>query len=71
MNDKRLKILGLNIKAERTRKELTQEQLAEKAATSRNSISLIEKGSQSLSALKLIDISKALEIDLNELIKNI
>jgi putative transcriptional regulator len=71
MDKERLKILGLNIKVERTKKQLKQEQLAEKVDYSRNSISLIENGAQNLSALKLIDIAKALEIDINQLMVNL
>ncbi len=71
MDKQRLKHLGLNIRVERTRRQLTQDQLAEKADTSRNTISLIERGKQNLSALILIDISKVLEIDINELIKSV
>jgi transcriptional regulator with XRE-family HTH domain len=71
MNKNRLKKLGFNIKVERIRKELNQEQLAEKVNTSRNSISSIENGKQSLSALKLIDISNALGIEINELVKDV
>ena len=41
---KRLKNLGINIKSERLRKNISQEQLAEYTNISRNSISLIETG---------------------------
>jgi transcriptional regulator with XRE-family HTH domain len=71
MNKERLKILGINIKVERIKKQLYQKQLAEKINYSRHSISLIEKGAQNLSALKLIDIAKALEIDINQLTVNL
>ncbi len=65
------KILGLNIKAERARKSLTQIELAEKANLSPTSISLIETGSQTPSAFAIYNIAKALGIDINELFKGI
>lgn len=71
MDNKNLKTIGLNIKAERIKKELSQEQLAELISTSRNTISLIERGKQNLSILKFIAIAKVLKIDLNDLIKGI
>lgn len=40
----RLKNLGINIKSERLRKNLSQERLAELTNISRNSVSLIETG---------------------------
>lgn len=60
MMNKNLKILGLNIKAERTRKEFSQFELAEKVDASETSISNIERGLQHTSALLVFNISKAL-----------
>ena len=71
MKDSRNKILGLNIKAERNRKGLSQFQLAEFVNASESTISLIERGLQTPSAFLVWDISKILEIDINELFKNI
>lgn len=71
MKEERLRKLALNIKAERNRKNLTQFQLAEKIDISESSISLIERGIQSPSIFIVIDIAKALEIDINELLKGI
>lgn len=71
MKTKQAKILGLNIRAERIRKELSQEQLAELVDMSLSSIGFIERGQQNISALNLIAIAKALNIDINELIKGI
>ncbi|MFR1672764.1 MAG: helix-turn-helix domain-containing protein, partial [Candidatus Gastranaerophilaceae bacterium] len=65
------KILGLNIKAERNRKNFSQAELGEKANLSPTSISLIETGLQLPSALAIFYIAKALEIDINELYKGI
>ena len=68
---KRLKNLGINIKSERLRKNISQEQLSELTGISRNSISLIETGKLNPTATKLIDISKALEIDITKLINDV
>lgn len=69
--DERLKNLGLNIKSERIRKGYSQEELAEKCDISRNSISLIETGKINPTILKIIDIAKALNIDISILIKDL
>lgn len=71
MIKKESEILGLNIKAERIRKNLSQEDLSALIDMSVRSISLIENGKQNISAVKLISIAKALNIDINELIKGI
>ncbi len=63
--------LGLNIRAERNRKDLSQAELAEKINMSENSINAIERGKQIPSAINLYLIAKALEIDINELFKGI
>jgi putative transcriptional regulator len=67
----RLINLGLNIKAERVRKQISQEQLAELVNTSRNSISMIETARMHSTILKIVDIAKALNIDINELLKGV
>ena len=69
--NKRLKNLGLNIKSERIRKNLSQEELAEKCDVSRNSISLIETGKINPTILKIVDIAKALNVDINILLKDV
>lgn len=71
MENIKAKRLGLNIKVERTKKELSQEQFAELINLSMRSISQIENGKQNISALNLIAIAKALNIDINELTKGI
>ncbi len=72
MSDKnRLKNLGINIKSERLRKNISQERLAELANISRNSISLIETGKINPTILKLLDIANVLDVDIDTLIKDI
>lgn len=67
----RLKNLGINIKSERLRKNLSQERLAELTNISRNSVSLIETGKINLTILKVIDIARVLDVDVNILIKEV
>lgn len=63
--------LGLNIKAERNRKELSQEKLAELVNMSPTSINSIEKGKQIPNAINLYLIAKVLGVNVNELFKGI
>lgn len=67
----RLKNLGINIKSERLRKNLSQERLAELTNISRNSVSLIETGKINPTILKVIDIAIVLDVDVNILIKEV
>ena len=67
----RLKNLGINIKSERLRKNLSQERLAELTNISRNSVSLIETGKINPTILKVIDIARVLDVDVNILIKEV
>jgi putative transcriptional regulator len=67
----KLKNLGINIKSARLRRELSQEELAEKCDISRNSITLIETGKINPTILKMISIANALEVDINFLLKDI
>lgn len=67
----RLKNLGINIKSERLRKNLSQERLAELTNISRNSVSLIEIGKINPTILKVIDIARVLDVDVNILIKEV
>ena len=71
LDNKRLKNLGINIKSERLRKNISQERLAELTNISRNSVSLIETGKINPTVLKVIDIAGVLGTDLNALTKDI
>ncbi|MBQ8459704.1 helix-turn-helix transcriptional regulator [bacterium] len=71
MINKRLKKLGFNIKIARMRKEISQEELAELVNTSRTTISMIETARQNPTILKVIDIARVLEIDINELVQSV
>ena len=71
MKDDQNKIFFCIFKAERYRKGVTQAELAEAIDVSESSISLIERGIQSPSIFLVYDISRFLEIDINDLLKNI
>ena len=64
-------MLASNIRAERNRKGYTQFQLAEKINVSESSISLIERGLQTPSIFVVLDIEKVLEININELLRDL
>ncbi len=65
MNKK--KLMGLRIKELRKRKGLSQEEVAEKAETSPNYVSRMERGTENPTLDMLIKISEALEVDMWEL----
>lgn len=69
--ENRLKTLALNIKFARMKKGISQEELAELIDVSRTAISFIETAKQNPTILKVIDIAKVLDVDINELIKGI
>lgn len=71
MRDARLKILALNIKAERVRKGFSQAALAEAVNISERSMSQIEQAKQTPSAFIIFDIANALGISVDELFKGI
>ena len=72
MEDKnRLRNLGINIKSERLRRDISQEKLAELTNISRNSISLIETGKINPTILKVIDIANVLGVDVTMLTRDV
>ena len=71
MRDTRIEKLSANIRAERSRKNISQECLSEKINVSTRTISAIENGWQKPSVFVLNDIAKALEIDINVLLDGI
>ena len=64
-------LLGLNIKAERVRKNITQEKFAEKIDISISHISKIEQGLTSPTAIVLFKMSRILKIPMEDFFKNI
>ena len=71
MINEQLKLIGINIKAERLKKNLSQEQLAEMTNISIPTISLIETGKQNTSILNILEIASALGVDVNTLVEGI
>ena len=63
--------LGIAISTLRKMRGLSQEKLAELTNISRNSISLIETGKINPTILKVIDIARVLNVDLNTLIREV
>lgn len=70
MNKKELlKNFGKNVKIERIRRDLTQEQLAEIMDVSQNYIACIETGKQNMSLGKILELSNALNTSIENLLK--
>ena len=69
-NEKELKkILGNNVSTRRDRMNWTQEELSYKAGVSKNTISDIENGQKFARANTLVNLAKALETEVYELLK--
>lgn len=64
-----LKKFGKNVKIERIKKDLTQEQLAENLDVSQNYLACIECGRQNMSLAKVLELSKALGINIENLLR--
>lgn len=71
MRDERLKYLAANIKAERIRKNIKQDDLASLVKVSPRTISQIEQARQTPSAFIVYDIAKVLNIPLDDLYKSV
>ena len=63
-----LKKFGKNVKIERIKKDLTQEQLAEIMNVSQNYIANIERGKANMSLLKIYELSRYLNVKIEQLI---
>ena len=64
-----LKRFGKNVKTERIKKDLTQEQLAENMDVSQNYLACIECGRQNMSLAKVLELSQALGINIENLLR--
>lgn len=71
MKSSRLKTLGFTIKVIRMKQGLSQEKLAEMVGVSRDTISNIETGASETYILTIVDIARALNVDINEFIKDV
>ena len=63
-----LKHFGKNVKIERIKKDLTQEQLAEIMNVSQNYIANIEGGKANMSLGKILELSKYIGVSINALL---
>ncbi len=64
-----LKKFGKNVKLERIKKDLTQEQLAEKMDVSNNYISGIETGRENMSLGKILELADFIGTDIQNLLR--
>lgn len=64
-----LKKFGKNVKIERIKKDLTQEDFAEILGVSQNYIARIETGRQNMSLAKIAELATALNVDMEDLLK--
>ncbi len=67
----RLRNFGINVKSQRLKRGISQEELAEKCDISRNSISLIETGKLNPTIIKVVDIANALNISVESLLADV
>lgn len=63
-----LKLFGIHVKTLRLSKNLSQEELAERAGMHRTYIGMIERGERNPALLNLIRLAKALHIPLSQLV---
>lgn len=63
-----LKKFGKNVKIERIKKDLTQEQLSEILDVNPNYIACIECGRQNMSLGKILELANALGVDISRLL---
>lgn len=64
-----LKKFGKNVKIERIKKDLTQEQLAELLGFSSNYVACIENGRQNMSLGKILELANTLNVNIETLLK--
>ncbi len=64
-----LKKFGRNVKIERIKKDLSQDNLAEIMDVSPNYITRIETGRQNMSLAKIGELAAALNVDMEDLLK--
>jgi DNA-binding XRE family transcriptional regulator len=66
-NLKNLKTFGRNLKAVRTEKNLTQEQLADLAGVSENTVVVLESGTLNTTIATCFELAKALQVPVKRL----
>ena len=63
-----LKRFGKNVKIERIKKDLTQEQLSEIMGVSQNYVANIECGKANMSLGKILELANYIGVDINQLL---
>lgn len=63
-----LKRFGKNVKLERVKKDLTQEQLAEIMNVSQNYLSSVELGKENMSLAKVLELAEYLKTNIENLL---
>ncbi len=71
MNTDVLIKFGNKVKAERQKRQLSQEQFAEKAGVHRTYIGMIERAEKNITLANIAKIAAALEISIEELFKDV
>ncbi len=66
-----LKVLGENLCAERKRRDLSQEALAQAASLHRNAIGIIERGACEPGLLTVLVLADTLEVSINDLTEGV
>lgn len=64
-----IKQFGRNIKAERVRRGLSQEDLSEIMGVNASYISTIERGHQNMSLKKIVELTNALGADIKDILR--
>lgn len=62
---------GMNVRALREAKSISQEKLAELAGMHRTYLGGIERGERNLSLFNMIKLARALDVSLSELVKGL
>lgn len=62
-----MKKIGLNFRAERMRKALSQEKFAEIANVHTNYIGKVERGEQNLTVKKIVSLANSLDISIEKI----
>ncbi len=71
MGTKILTVFGQRVRSERLKLSLSQEELAEKAGLHRTYIGMIERAEKNITLINIEKIAKALEMSIDELLREI
>lgn len=71
MNKNILKKFGKRVREERIKQKLSQEELAEKAGVHRTYVGMIERAEKNITLINLKKLSKALSLEISQLLKDL